>query len=156
MFLQGIFGATLLISLVASQAIVGQVGFTAVLVDAETVPGGQIVRYKEVRTNQGNAYDYLTGIFTAPKGGFYVFQVHALSQNGKEAWLKLFQNDQYISSIFSRQTNDYDSAGNTAVLKLKKGDKVYVKAHRDAYLYGAPDDVYNSFSGYLVGLLASS
>jgi len=156
MFLQGIFGATLLISLVASQGIVGQVGFTAVLNDSQTVPGGQIVRYNEVRTNQGNAYDDLTGIFTAGKGGFYVFQVNAFSQSGRDAWLELFLNDQYISSTFSRSTNDYDSAGNTAVLKLKKGDKVYVKAHRAAYLYGAPDEAYNSFSGYLVGLLASS
>ena len=50
------------------------------------------------------------------------------------------------------QYSDYADAGNTAVLKLIVGDRVYVKAHDnyDNAIYGQPGEIYTTFTGELV------
>ena len=58
----------------------------------------------------------------------------------------------YINSLYSHTPFYYGVGGNSAVLSLDAGDVVYVKSRsgQDSPLYGRGDEVYCTFSGYLI------
>ena len=58
----------------------------------------------------------------------------------------------YIDSLYSHNPANYATGGNAAVLQLDAGDVVYVRARvaNDNALYGRGDEVYCTFSGYLI------
>lgn len=132
-----------------------EVAFSAGLTHDLTILHAETVVYDKVFTNIGGAYSSTTGMFVCPISGLYVFQFHTLAHQDKSSWLELYHNAYYICSIYGHTANDYASGGNSVVLKLSKGDQVYVKAVDNSYgvdtnLYGQPDEVYSTFSGYLI------
>ncbi|XP_053385702.1 uncharacterized protein LOC128550518 [Mercenaria mercenaria] len=145
--------ASAALGLVAGQA--NEVAFSAGLTHNEALPNAKIVVYDRIYTNIGGAYDSTSGNFTCPTAGYYVFEFHTLSEQGESSWLELYHNDKYIQSIYGHTSNDYASGGNAVVLLLAVGDKVYIKSVDGSYgantvLYGQTDEVYSTFSGYLV------
>ncbi|XP_060557880.1 complement C1q tumor necrosis factor-related protein 4-like [Ruditapes philippinarum] len=145
--------ASTIIGMVTSQ---GQaVAFSAGVSRDQTLLHAETIVYDKIFTNIGAAYNSSSGVFTCQTPGYYVFQFHTLARQDKSAWLELYKNTDYISTIFGHSSNDYGSAGNTAILLLATGDQVYVKAVDSSFgvntdLYGQPDEVYTIFSGYLV------
>ncbi|KAH9509930.1 Complement C1q-like protein 4 [Bulinus truncatus] len=115
----------------------------------KVVPKNDFVKYDTVFTNIGNGYNILTGIFTCPMEGIYVFLVGVLSDRNKYVGLDLYQNTDYKMSVFARENNGYCSTGNSVILHLKLGDQVYLKAKDSSDLYGKPLDIVNTFSGCL-------
>ncbi|BFZ19648.1 hypothetical protein BsWGS_22687 [Bradybaena similaris] len=126
------------------------IAFTATLTENTTIATNQTVIYNNAITNIGNGYDRNTGIFTAPLAGLYVIQLSLRSQKDSEAWLELFVNEKYTISAYSKVASGQGAAGNLALLTLKAGDRVQVKAHRQSLLYGTADDQYTTLSGYLI------
>ncbi|KAK3083518.1 hypothetical protein FSP39_024580 [Pinctada imbricata] len=134
---------------------VSAVGFTAALSVNASLPNGTQVVYDHVVTNvspQGGGYDATTGTFTAPIDGAYVFHFYAVAHSSEEFWLELFHNNDFVESSYGYTSGSYADAGNTAVLHLKKGDTVYVKARpgHSVQLYGDSDELYTTFSGALL------
>nr|ABO26662.1 sialic acid binding lectin [Haliotis discus discus] len=129
-----------------------ETAFSAGLTTHLTLQAGATVIYDKVFTNIGNAYDNNTGVFTCPQTGIYVFQYHGLSMSDDTLWLELYHNYNYVSSAYAHTNSDYASAGNSVILHLFKGDTVMVNAEPDqeSNLYGVSDDVYCTFSGYLI------
>lgn len=115
----------------------------------------EIVVYDRIYTNVGSGYDSNTGKFRCPTSGVYVFQFHSVANQGKTIWTELWHNGYYICSMYGHTTGDYATGGNSVVLRLTKGDEVYVKAVDPTNgaitnMYGASDEVYSTFSGYMV------
>nr|QBS36528.1 C1q [Sinonovacula constricta] len=130
------------------------VSFSAGLSHHQAFVADDNVVFDQVFINEGGAYSSTSGLFTCPVSGIYLFQFHALSRESSNAWMELYHNADYIASVFAHAEQDYASAGNSAIIKVTKGDTVYIKAvDATGYpvnLYGATDEVYNTFSGYLL------
>jgi len=68
-------------------------------------------------------------------------------------WLELYHNDQYVVAAYGYTSNYNADAGNTAILNLRKGDRVNIKAGKDGvHLYGSATEKYSTFSGALLSL----
>ncbi|CAG5125790.1 unnamed protein product, partial [Candidula unifasciata] len=130
----------------------GCVAFSAGLDKHTEVPGGEALVFNKVFLNVGSGYNSLTGIFTSPSAGIYIFHFHATTQSTRDFWVELFHNNEYVISAFARQKNDFDSAGNTVILQLNENDTVCVKAHRQAHIFGYPPEIYATLSGYRINL----
>merc|ERR1711963_977899 len=74
----------------------------------------------------------------------------ALAANDGSLWLDLMMNNKYQSSAFAHVVNDWAGASQVVVLTLDKGDQVWVQSHGTSALYGDVQEVYATFSGYLM------
>lgn len=132
-----------------------EVAFSVGLSAHHTQTQGHIVLFDKVFINKGLAYNTQTGKFTAKYSGVYVFHFHALSHSDKAIWIDLYHNFIYVDSIYGHVPSGYVTGSNSASLELLQGDEVYldIKSH-DTALYGTQDQIYCTFSGYLLALLS--
>nr|XP_022299002.1 heavy metal-binding protein HIP-like [Crassostrea virginica] len=109
----------------------------------------ETVIYEKVTLNEGNAYSKDTGKFTAPVGGVYAFSWTTLSSPGKYFISEIVHNGKAItySQCDGKGLTGYPSSSNQVNIKMKKGDKVWIRAHGKygQYAYGGN---WCSFSGY--------
>lgn len=126
------------------------IAFSAGLTYGCTVNHGNIVKFDSVFVNANLSYDCQSGKFTVPVSGLYEFNYHALAQYDTSLWLELYHNNNYVNSLYSRSPTRYATAGNTAVIAASARDVITVRAHNTNKLYGKPDEVYCTFSGYLL------
>ncbi|XP_046568082.1 complement C1q tumor necrosis factor-related protein 4-like [Haliotis rubra] len=131
-----------------------QVAFSAGLTHNVALGKGRTLCFNHIFLNIGNAYNLKTGTFTCPRSGVYSFQLSALTQKGKEAWLELTVNGKLIVSAWGR--TGYATATNAVIVRVRKGDRVRVQARRHTTrLFGRADQVYTTFSGYLISARCS-
>ncbi|XP_054608615.1 uncharacterized protein LOC129167935 [Dunckerocampus dactyliophorus] len=111
------------------------------------------VVFGDVFTNEGNAYDANTGIFTAPCKGLYFFTlvyhsnggtislyVYREKKNGNRQWLMVLYDN-------TQTTGKYYMVTTSRMVDLEDGDKVYVWPDSGHVL---TSDSANIFSGFLV------
>ncbi|XP_078333811.1 uncharacterized protein LOC111103937 [Crassostrea virginica] len=112
---------------------------------------GEIVRYNDLIV-KNTAYNPLSGRFTAPTDGTYIFYYHGLAQSNQLIWLELYHNGDYVNAAYGHTVSGFADAGNTAILHLHTGDQVYIKTRsgRAVDLFGTPSEVYATFSGLLL------
>lgn len=132
------------------------VAFSVGLSHHVTVTSHAKVIFDRVFFDFNSVYDTRTGEFHAPIGGLYEFNFHALGKRDGKIWLELFHNYRYVDSLYSHTPGHYATGGNAAVLELDAGDVVYVNANGDVNLYGAHDQIYCTFTGYLLFATAES
>ena len=109
----------------------------------------EIIKFDSVRTNIGGHYSPNTGVFTVPRQGLYMLSATVRSSGGKHLHCALWVNDVMYERAFG---TNYSTGTLNTVLKLKKGDRVYIKKdskHSDAseHMLGK---YYSMFSGYLI------
>ncbi|CAM4571266.1 unnamed protein product [Leuciscus chuanchicus] len=113
-----------------------EIAFTASLVQSG---GGDIgpfttditLTYKNVFTNIGNAYNPITGVFTAPLKGAYMFRVSVYGNGGTPATVGIVKNGQHTVMAHDVQAQDRLHSSNGVVLILEVGDVVYrAPSHR--------------------------
>lgn len=76
-----------------------------------------------------------------------------MSHPGKPVWIDLYHNYKYIDSLYGHVPNGRAAAGNSASLELSAGDRVFLDiGGHDSWLYGQRDEVFCTFSGYLLSL----
>ncbi|XP_052814587.1 complement C1q-like protein 3 [Mya arenaria] len=108
------------------------------------------VQFDKVFINSGNGYDPSTGVFTCNHDGVYVFIYHGLSESAGTLWLDLYKNDEYQITGYAHNNNDWAAASNAMLLQLAENDRVSVQAHGSSNLYGLTDEVYATFSGFIL------
>ncbi|XP_059169751.1 complement C1q subcomponent subunit B-like [Physella acuta] len=128
----------------------GPVGFTAVLSNTLKLVVNQMLVYNKIVTNAGNAYNIKTGVFTCQTAGMYFFQFHCTASKGSKLSVSLVMNKTKVVTLHSYTNQDFTMAGNSAVLQLKVGDKVFVQASSAGSVYGTTSDFLNTFSGFLM------
>lgn len=115
---------------------------------------GQTVIYDRVFSNKGSGYDTKSGKFTAKHSGIYVFHFHALSHSDNAIWISLYHNLKYVNSIYGHVSSGNVTVSNSASLQLLPGDEVFLDINsHDTALYGESDQIYCTFSGYMLDLL---
>ena len=112
---------------------------------------GQTIVFDKVITNVGNAYDNMTGIFTAPVRAVYVFEMTLMTDPGKNQFLELVQNGQHIIWNYGQAANQLDSSSRTVTVELAKGAKVWIRtknnaSHGSGIVHGY---TFSTFSGWL-------
>lgn len=70
----------------------------------------------------------------------------SLARQGYEVYQELYHNNYYVFTIYGLGNQAFCDDGNSAILHLKAGDQITVKAHRDNYLYGSETQIYSSLT----------
>nr|XP_034307459.1 complement C1q tumor necrosis factor-related protein 3-like [Crassostrea gigas] len=107
----------------------------------ENMKNQETVIFDKVSLNEGKAYDKTTGIFIAPFEGIYSFTWTTLTIGGKYFFTEIVRNSQPIAYNHNdgRGRGGYPMSSSHANIKMKKGDKVWIRTHRNygQYVYGA-------------------
>ncbi|ROL46233.1 Complement C1q-like protein 2 [Anabarilius grahami] len=105
--------------------------------------------YKNVFTNIGNAYNPITGIFTAPLKGAYMFRFSLHSIAPTAATAGIVKNGKHVVIADAWQPQDGLNSSNGVVLILEVGDVVYVRLWSGRRIYDDQNN-FSTFSGYLL------
>nr|AGI44588.1 C1q domain containing protein [Azumapecten farreri] len=129
---------------------VKEVAFSVGLTNNLNITAYSKVIWNALFSNLGNGFDMKTGTFTAKVPGIYVFHFHGLSETGEELYLELYHNYEYIVSAYGYDAGSYAAGSNAVTLSLNAGDTVYIDVQSSSVLYGTHQEVYCTFSGYLL------
>lgn len=123
------------------------VRFTSDDIDYGATTGtNQTLKFDHVITNIGEGYDFLTGIFTAPFAGVYVFYLTAMSTNAiGEIVLAIEKNDTVLGMVFA--TGSSDQGSNLLTTELDTGECVWV---RQQYGDAVRGETWTAFTGFLI------
>ncbi|KAK7884134.1 hypothetical protein WMY93_027257 [Mugilogobius chulae] len=106
------------------------------------------VVYQNVYFNMGQAYNPVTGVFTAPVKGVYFFTFKAFNYGGGNTALRMYHNQTCLLENWG-YFSSHMYYSNTRIIQMEKGDVLYMKLAPNKQLY---DDAgnYNSLSGFLL------
>ncbi|KAF4114345.1 hypothetical protein G5714_004568 [Onychostoma macrolepis] len=107
--------------------------------------------YKNVFTNIGNAYNPITGVFTAPLKGAYMFRISVYGNTAlsNPSTIYLMKNEEHVVIAHGDQSQGVLNSSNGAVLILEVGDVVYVRLWSGRRIYDDGEN-HSTFSGYLL------
>ncbi|XP_076828945.1 complement C1q-like protein 2 [Brachyhypopomus gauderio] len=112
-----------------------------------------ILIHEHAITNIGNAYNTITGIFTAPVKGVYFFTFTTFSWMVEgHIGVSLYKNDEEVLLIWEHQDkgDNEDYASNSVTLILKQGDKVYMNLPKGFQVASSIKSNIHTFSGFLL------
>ncbi|XP_076099322.1 complement C1q-like protein 3 [Mytilus galloprovincialis] len=123
--------------------------FSSLLTQPQTPGDNGIIKFDKVVTNILNGYNPTTGIFTAPVAGVYQFSYTVMSAAGKYLHVYLSHNNTKQQSVWLKGSSHETGTANI-ILKLKKGDHVELKSHGSITIHSDSNNLYSSFSGFLI------
>ena len=124
------------------------IAFTAWSTGTFSVAGRGTLVYNHAEVNLGGGFDHITGVFTCPKPGLYIFFVNCDPANSNaDLNVHIMVDGHEIAFCYAHTT--YDQGAAMATVRLTAGQKVWVKMFRDTPRQIATSG-YNSFSGFLV------
>ena len=137
-----------------SQVIVPTVSFNVRKAKDLTLDQYQVITFEHVIQNNGRAYDEVTGVFTAPYDGTYLFAVQVCAFRAKDGNFILVVDDRnneiLVVADYEKETS-YTSTSGTVVHRLAKGQEVWVMTYTiSTLLYEEVHWCSNQFSGVLI------
>ncbi|KAG9283505.1 complement C1q-like protein 2, partial [Astyanax mexicanus] len=131
-----------------------KVVFSASLSGGETANHGPYstdvtLVYKHVFINIGNAYNPVTGIFTAPARGVYEFKIYVFGYSGRPVSVSLQKNGHHVTAAHAFQDQHDVNSSKGVSLLLEVGDVVCVKVRANAWVF---DNTFHhtTFSGQML------
>ncbi|XP_063070717.1 caprin-2-like [Engraulis encrasicolus] len=107
--------------------------------------------YSKIFTNIGEAYDEMTGFFTAPVKGVYYFRfTGTYYANRYGIGLMMYKNEEKVMYLYDYKTDGrfaYLSSG--LPMQLEAGDKVHMRLQGASRIYDDEDN-HSTFSGFLI------
>jgi hypothetical protein len=113
---------------------------------------GRKLTFPHVITNEGNGYNPNDSVFTAPVGGLFVFY-SSLESYGQEPFgCDIVLNGNAKVQVYTYANNNLgtQSASNMAILRLQKGDRIWMKVATANRVNGNPTYSISTFTGYLI------
>jgi hypothetical protein len=126
-----------------------KVAFTAGVTSSDSSWTGGTLVFPRVVYNIGGGYDPNTGVFTAPVDGHFVFFVNVQSHSTNIIYTYLVLNGTPKITT-AAYTGSYSAGPNLAVLRLQKGDRVWVKRYTGTGYYTESNAPITTFSGFLI------
>ena len=121
----------------------------------QTAALGTIVLNHAV-TNVGNAYDPLTGVFTAPVSGLYDFQATVMSAHagsGQRVYAAMnVDNTRVAIALSDTNHGHWNQATMKSIVHVSAGQKVYLQNTDNSVVeyYSSHAEPYTTFSGILI------
>jgi hypothetical protein len=109
------------------------------------------VVFGTVTLNSGSAYNSKTGIFTAPTDGIYSFTWTFVAHTGYYFNTQIVINGNVVGYNYvdgKTGGSHYEASSATAMIKMKKRDKVWIRTYRNEGQYAIGH--WSSFSGFRV------
>jgi hypothetical protein len=124
--------------------------------DASTKVGRRLV-FPRVIINEGQSYNRNDGVFTAPVGGLFVFYSSLISYGNEPFGCDLVLNDNAKVQVYTYANANLGTqpASNMVVLRLQKGDRIWMKVATANRVNANPTSSISTFSGYLIPILHS-
>ena len=96
------------------------------------------INFDTIVSNYGNGWNNASHEFVAPVAGFYWFQTTIINGGTTRAAVALIHGSKELQRAESDAHNQHHSSTATAVTKMIRGEKVYVRllsgtAHKDTY-----------------------
>ncbi|XP_036417925.1 complement C1q-like protein 3 [Colossoma macropomum] len=106
--------------------------------------------FKKVFTNNGNAYDPVTGVFTAPVKGVYHFTATIFGMYSNH-WtgMRFFHNEDILFTVSDLSNGNHVIVSRDINLSLEKGDVVFIKLTANHQVYDESNNL-NTFGGFLL------
>uniref|UniRef100_A0A671QTG0 Cerebellin 11 n=1 Tax=Sinocyclocheilus anshuiensis TaxID=1608454 RepID=A0A671QTG0_9TELE len=139
-----------------------KVAFTASMSNTEDTHRGPFstetkLIFDKVLTNIGNAYDPVTGVFTAPVKGVYYFRYSGSAFSSHDMGLSIFKGTaRFVSSYEYNSGERNDQMSNGAVMELDVGEEVHMRLWIRTWIFVDPRYNYSTFTGYLLYPLDST
>jgi hypothetical protein len=108
-----------------------------------------VVPFGKVTLNSGSAYNGKTGIFTAPTDGIYSFTWTILTYPGYTFATEIVLNGNIVGYNYvngKSNSAQYAASSTTAVIRMKRKDKVWIRTHGNSGLFAHAN--WSSFSGF--------
>ncbi|XP_052787000.1 uncharacterized protein LOC128222163 [Mya arenaria] len=118
-----------------------------------SVTTGEIIVYKTGETNQGNGYSAITGKFTAPVQGLYMFFMHTCTNTKKNAYLQIVKDGINLIANDQYDANGITCSSSQVFVNLDIGENVWVQCSVGAstvQLYHDERYRWTSFGGALI------
>ncbi|KAI8489450.1 UDP-glucuronosyltransferase 2A1 [Branchiostoma belcheri] len=113
-----------------------------------------IVTYDHVITDVGGSFSGLKNpsVFTCKVPGVYMFSFTALAQKHHSAYIKLLKNGQFQTALWAgRVQGNHGSGSSTAVLHLRRGDRVWLAIGSPGYYaLHSNENRFATFTGVLL------
>lgn len=126
-----------------------EVAFTASVTSSSSTWNSGTLIFDVVITNTGNGYNPSTGVFTSPISGTYVFYVSAVEYTTQHLVIDIVLNSVSKVRAYCPSSASYQTGTNMVVLKLQKGDSVWVR-YAGGKGYNTHSVPLTTFSGYLI------
>ncbi|XP_016366770.1 cerebellin 11 [Sinocyclocheilus rhinocerous] len=139
-----------------------KVAFTASMSATESTNRGPFstetkLIFDKVLTNIGNAYDPITGVFTAPVKGVYYFRYSGSAFSSHDMGLSIFKGTtRFVSSYEYNSGERNDQMANGAVMELDVGEEVHMRLWIRSWIFVDRRYNYSTFTGYLLYPLDST
>ena len=131
---------------VAFTAVIAHVGLT------DLGPGDTLV-FDKVINNIGSGYNDKTGIFEAPAGGVYVFNMDIMIRAGQRQYTQFAVNGRSVMPNYgdARGAKHYITSSRMLTISLSAGDRVCIQtadspSHGNGIVHG---NGFSTFSGWL-------
>ncbi|WAR05524.1 EMIL2-like protein [Mya arenaria] len=111
---------------------------------------GTNVVFGTVVVNDGDRYNSTSGVFTAARGGDYLFTGALCPQRAKGFYFGITQNGVEQTRASFTETDGHVCHTFTAILRLKRHDKVALRSENDANLLNEDAARWNMFYGVKV------
>lgn len=127
-----------------------RIGFTASISSSSTNWSKGTLVFPEVITNVGNGYNPISGVFTAPTAGEYVFFASIMGDQTQSIYVDIVLNGvrQVRVAVATSNSDYYDAASNLALLTLQREDRVWVSYAAGLGYYDGGRTT--TFSGFLL------
>uniref|UniRef100_A0A9J8CH43 C1q domain-containing protein n=1 Tax=Cyprinus carpio carpio TaxID=630221 RepID=A0A9J8CH43_CYPCA len=133
-----------------------EIAFSAALVEPGSGNIGPFtteitLTYRNVFTNIGNAYNPITGIFTAPLKGAYMFSfsIYGHGSPSTASTVYIVKNGEKVVIAHGHQDQYVVNSSKGVVLILEVGDVVYLRLCSGRWIYD-DQNKHSTFSGYLL------
>lgn len=111
---------------------------------------GAVIPFEKVTTNEGNAFNGGTGIFTCTQSGLYLFMWNIMVDHSYSTQINLIVNGAIRRWSHATAINSgYTNAANHDLVRLNEGDKVWIANERTS---GEIHPHHTTFSGVLLSL----
>ena len=102
------------------------VAFTAYSNTVDTYQPGEIMKFPNIITNIGSAYDNAMSSFFCPVNGLYVFAVSLYTNEGQRSEALIAKDGLVVTSAFAEYNED-SMATNMVFLECGQGDRVEIR-----------------------------
>ena len=121
--------------------------FSAYLRSTPSTLASKRIPFNEVISQQGMAYDSATGVYTAPRDGYYVFSVNIMVSAGRRCNVGIWKNGASKANVEANDSggSSFQMGGHVVILQLNTSDRVWIQSYYCNYMHTGHSSIFSGF-----------